>query len=138
MRAIDVVLRRYEVATAAGDRVLLHGDLGLHNLVLTPEGEVAGVFDYDGAACADRHQDFRYLLFPPDAGEVVLGATLEVYEAALGIRLDRELIRLGNAACAVGFLAFRCGTPPEERSCGRTLAEDLDWLRWALSGLGEA
>ena len=68
----------------------------------------------------------------------MLDGALEVYEPAVGSRLDRDRIRLGNAAGAIGFLAFRCGTPPEARSCGRTLAEDLDWLGWALRGLGEA
>ena len=67
LRAIERVLRRYEdaaSATAPGDRVLVHGDLGLHNIALVPgTDEVAGVFDYDGAALADRHQDFRYLVF---------------------------------------------------------------------------
>jgi hypothetical protein len=51
---------------------------------------------------------------------------LEVYEPVVGSRLDRIL--LGNAVSAIGFLAFRCGTPPDARSCGRTLTEDLDWL----------
>ena len=138
LRAIEVVLRRHEAATAASGRVLLHGDLGLHNLVLTSDGEVAGVFDYDGAACADRHQDFRYLLFPPDVEEAVLGAALQAYETTLGIRLDLDLIRLDNAAACAGFLAFRHGTPPEEKLCGRTLGEDLDWLRWILGRLGIA
>ena len=138
LRAIEVVLRRHEAATAASGRVLLHGDLGLHNLVLTSDGEVAGVFDYDGAACADRHRDFRYLLFPPDVEEAVLGAALQAYETTLGIRLDLDLIRLDNAAACAGFLAFRHGTPPEEKLCGRTLGEDLDWLRWILGRLGIA
>jgi Phosphotransferase enzyme family len=141
LHVIARVLQRYEDATdkaAPGDRVLAHGDLGLHNIVLAPgTDEVAGVFDYDGAAWADRHQDFRYLLFDKESEEMLDGA-LEVYEPATGRHLDRDLIRLGNAACAIGFLAFRCGTPPEARSCGRTLAEDLDWLGWALRGLGEA
>jgi aminoglycoside phosphotransferase (APT) family kinase protein len=141
LRAIERVVRRYEdglVATAPGDRVLLHGDLGLHNIVLVPGSDaVAGLFDYDGAAFSDRHQDFRYLVLP-GIHKALLDGALEVYEPALGSRLDRDLVRLGNAASAVGFLAFRCGTPPEERSCGRTLAEDLDWLSWALRGLGEA
>jgi hypothetical protein len=141
LRAIGRVLRRYEDATggaATGDRVLLHGDLGLHNIALVPgtDGEVAGVFDYNGSAWADRHQDFRYLLFDQESEEMLDGA-LEVYEPATGRHLDRDLVRLGNAASAIGFLAYRCGTPPEARSCGRTLAEDLDWLGWALRGLGE-
>jgi aminoglycoside phosphotransferase (APT) family kinase protein len=142
LRAIGRVLRRYEDATGAtapGDRVLLHGDLGLHNIALVPgTDEVAGVFDYDGAAWAGRHQDLRYLVFRGGVDEEMLEGALEVYEPAVGSRLDRDLILLANAAGAIGFLAFRCGTPPEARSCGRTLAEDLDWVRGALRGLGEA
>ena len=141
LRAIGRVIRRYEDAvagTAPGDRVLVHGDLGLHNIALAPgTDEVAGVFDYEGAAWADRHQDFRYLVFAHD-DEAMLDGALEVYEPATGQHLDRDRILLGNAACAIGFLAYRCGTPPEARSCGRTLAEDLDWLGRALRGLGEA
>jgi aminoglycoside phosphotransferase (APT) family kinase protein len=141
LRAVGRVLRRYEDAvagTAPGDQVLVHGDLGLHNIALAPgTDDVAGVFDYDGAAWADRHQDFRYLVFAHD-GEEMLDGALEVYEPAMGRRLDRDRILLGNAACAIGFLAFRHGTSPDERSCGRTLAEDLDWLGRALRGLGEA
>jgi hypothetical protein len=32
-------------------------------------------------------------------------------------------------------LAFRAGVPPEQKSCGRTLAEDLCWVRMALTKL---
>ena len=142
LRAIGRVIRRYEeevvVATAPGDRVLVHGDLGLHNVALAPgTDEVAGVFDYEGAAWTDRHQDFRYLVFGHDKEEMLDGA-LEVYELGTGQRLDRGRILLCNAAGAIGFLAYRCGTLPDERSCGRTLAEDLDWLGRVLRGLGEA
>ena len=49
--------------------------------------------------------------------------------------LDRNRIRLYNAACAIGFLAFRAGVPPEQKSCGRTLAEDMRWVRLALAKL---
>ncbi len=140
LRAIGRVLRRYEaeVVNETTDCVLVHGDLGLHNIALLPgTNKVAGVFDYDGASWADRHQDFRYLLFNNDPGEPMLVAALEAYEPALGVRLDRGRIRLCNAACAIGFLAHRAGTPPEARPCGRTLAEDLTWTRSALRGLGE-
>jgi hypothetical protein len=68
----------------------------------------------------------------------MLDGALEVYEPGTGQRLDRGRILLCNAAGAIGFLAYRCGTPPDERSCGRTLAEDLDWLGRVLRGLGEA
>ena len=140
LRAIARVLRRYEdqVEDAVCDRVLVHGDLGFHNVALVPRtDELAGVFDYDGACWADRHQDFRYLVFPSGAAAEVLDGALEVYEAALGLPLDRERIRLCNAACAIGYLAFRRGTAPEAKSCGRTLAEDLEWVEQALHDLGE-
>lgn len=141
LRAIERVIRRYEDAvagTAPGDRVLVHGDLGLHNIALVPgTDEVAGVFDYGDAAWADRHQDFRYLVFAHDSEEMLDGA-LEAYEPATGRHLDRDRVHLCNAACAIGFLAYRCGTPPEARSCGRTLAEDLDWVGRALRSVGEA
>ena len=138
LRAIARLLRRYEdqMDDAACDRVLVHGDLGFHNVAVKPGAdEVAGVFDYDSAAWADRHQDFRYLVL--GHGEDELDGALEVYEPAMGLQLDRKRIRLCNAACAIGFLAFRCGTLPEARSCGRTLAEDLDWVKQALCGVGE-
>jgi hypothetical protein len=130
---IDRALEDYDgVTVEAGDRVLVHGDLGLHNIAVDPEtAEVRGVFDYDGASLADRHHDFRYLVFN-HRNDDALKAALEVYEPALSRVLDRRRIRLYNAACAIGFLAFREGVPPEERSCGRTLAEDVGWVRDAL------
>ena len=139
--SIQRVLRRYEGLTEneVYERVLVHGDLGFHNMAIDPAtDEVQGVFDYDGAAWADRHQDFRFLVFPDGTGEEELDGALEVYESATGLRLDRERIRLCNAACAIGFLAFRCGTPPEALSCGRTLREDLMWVDHALRDVGEA
>jgi hypothetical protein len=62
---LDRVFLAYEQVTVpAADRVLVHGDLGLHNIAVDPvTTEVRGVFDYDGAAWADRHHDFRYLIF---------------------------------------------------------------------------
>lgn len=133
---IDHALEEYdEVFTSAEDHVLVHGDLGLHNIAVDPETlEVNGVFDYDGAGWADRHHDFRYLLFD-HRHEHALEAALAVYEPALGRALSRHRIRLYNAACAISFLAFRAGVPAEQRSCGRTLAEDVDWVRGSLARL---
>jgi hypothetical protein len=132
--AIDHLLDRYEgVAVDPDDRVFVHTDLGLHNLAVDPQTkEVRGVFDYDGAAWADRHHDFRYLALSIPH-EPVLDAALTIYEPALGRRIDRQRVWLYNAACAASFLAFRHGVPADERWCGRTLAEDLTWLRDALS-----
>jgi aminoglycoside phosphotransferase (APT) family kinase protein len=131
---IDATLDRYEAVTVdEADRVLVHADLGLHNIAFDPESyAVHGVFDYDGAAWADRHHDFRYLLFDFERDEMLDGAA-GVYEAEVGRRISRERVILYNAACAASFLALRDGVPAEERSCGRTLAEDLGWVRAALA-----
>jgi hypothetical protein len=136
IHAMEEVIERYEaVPIRADDRVLIHGDVGLHNLALDAESDtVNGIFDYDSAAWTDRHHDFRYLLF--DVGrEDLLEAALGVYEPATGRPIDRNRVRLYNAACAISFLAFRVGTPAEEKSCGRTLAEDVRWVRTALAKL---
>ena len=115
-------VERYEaLAVDAGDRVLVHGDLALHNLALDPETDtVNGIFDYDGAAWADRHHDFRYLLF--DVGrEDMLDAAPEVYEPATGRTVDRERIRFYNAACAISCLAFRWGARRSRSRAGGRL-----------------
>ena len=79
LRRIGHALSRYE-ATEAGhaDRVLVHGDLGFHNLALDPATDaVCGVFDYGDASWSDRHQDFRYLVFPEGADEAELDGALD-------------------------------------------------------------
>jgi hypothetical protein len=132
--AADEVLSAYEaVRLDADDRVLVHSDLGLHNLALDPDtADVRGVFDYDSAAWADRHHDFRYLVFDRDQDEM-LDAALAVYEPAVGRRVSRRRVRLYNAVCAFSYLAYRLGVPPDAKSCGRTLAEDLGWVRHAVA-----
>jgi aminoglycoside phosphotransferase (APT) family kinase protein len=134
---IDEVLTMYEqLAVDDSDLALVHADIGLHNLALDPDTlAVQGIFDFDGAAWADRHHDFRYLL---DFGRPeALEAALAVYEPVVGVSLSRNRLALYNAVCAFSYLAYRLGTPPSERSCGRTLAEDLDWTRRALAAVLE-
>jgi len=129
----DAVMEAYEsIPVSEGDRVLVHGDLGPHNLAVDPESfALRGVFDYSAAAWADRHHDFRYLLLVPGRADL-LEAAREAYEPAVGRPIQRSRVAVYNAACAVSFLALRIGTPAEERSCGRTLAEDLAWSREAI------
>jgi hypothetical protein len=133
MAAIGRALDAYEALSIdPNDRVLVHGDLGLHNLAIDPTTNgVRGIFDYDGAAWADRHHDARYLVLAIP-GEPVLEAALAVYEPAVGRSLDRNRIWLYNAVCAASFLASRVGVPAEQKWCGRTLAEDVGWVRHAL------
>ena len=89
--AIGQMLDGYELlAVEPKDRVLVHGDLGLHNVAMQGD-EVAGVFDYDGAAWTDRHHDFRYLTCLWEREEM-REAALAVYEPAVGRTLDRRRI----------------------------------------------
>ena len=133
---IDRALRSYEeVHTPASDLTLVHGDLGVHNISIDPQtDDLLGVFDYDGAAWDDRHHDFRYFLFDRDE-ETMLDAAIDTYQAETGLRLDRRRVFLCNAVCAFSFFAFRDGVAAEERWCGRTLSEDLQWVRQALDRL---
>ena len=130
----EAVMEAYEsVPVSEADCALVHTDVGFHNLGIDPQSyTVHGLFDYDGAAWADRHHDFRYLVFDLDRYEL-LEAAVSAYEPVVGHRIQRERVLLYNAACAVTFLAYRAGTKAEERSCGRTLAEDLRWSRLAIA-----
>ncbi len=103
-----------DVNVAGEDRVLTHGDLGLHNITVdAATDDLIGVFDYDSASWADRHHDFRHLLFD-DTNEVMLEAALREYEPAAGRTLNRPRIRLYNSA--VSFLAYRHGVAATEQA----------------------
>jgi aminoglycoside phosphotransferase (APT) family kinase protein len=133
---IDAALRRHASAAFVSDPVLVHGDLGPHNIALDPASyRLTGVFDYRGAVFGDRHHDFTYMIFQT-AAEPMLDGALASYETATGIRINRHRVRLLNAVAAIGFLAFRHRHPPEEAWCGRTLAEDLAWTDAALRLIG--
>jgi len=121
------------VQTPDADRVLVHGDVGFHNLGIDPSSfAVHGIFDYESPAWADRHHDFRYLIFDLDRFDL-LDAMRAVYEPAVGRPVSRARVLLYNAACALTFLAYRVGVPPESLSCGRTLEQDLRWSRLAVA-----
>ena len=130
----DEVMQKYEnVIVDPRDRVLVHTDVGFHNLGIDATATtVHGIFDYDAAAWADRHYDFRYLVFDLEGYEL-LDAASAVYETAIGRPIQRGRVLLYNAACAVSYLAYRAGKRPEERWCGRTLAEDSRWSELAIA-----
>jgi aminoglycoside phosphotransferase (APT) family kinase protein len=134
---IDRALRRRtELRQALEDPVLVHADVGLHNIAVDPVSyKVVGLFDYAGAVFGDRHQDFAYMVFAA-AKEPMLDGALATYESATGIRIDRACVRLLNAVAAIGFLAFRHGHQPQETWCGRTLVQDLAWTNAALERAG--
>jgi len=132
-RALAVIDDYENVPVEESDRALVHADLGLHNFALDPKtGALNGVFDYAAAAWADRHHDFRYLVFDLES-RALLDAAVAAYEPVVGRVIRRERVLLYNAACAIGYLAYRAGRAPEERWCGRTLAEDLGWSRSAIA-----
>ncbi len=137
--AADRVIAQFEDSDAPGppaDRVLVHTDLGLHNVSIDPETlAVHGIFDWEGACWSDRHFDFRHLVFDADR-HPLFDAAQAAYEARTGVRIAPALVFLHNAAMAVTYLAFRRGIPADDRWCGRTLADDLRWTRTAIARLG--
>jgi aminoglycoside phosphotransferase (APT) family kinase protein len=133
---IEAALARRGVEPQDRCPVLLHADLGPHNIAVDPVSQrVRGIFDYDGAVFGDRHQDFTYmLLHQPE--EPVLDGAVAIYEAMTGQTINRDHVCLLNAVAAIGYLAFRHGRAPEEEWCGRTLAQDLAWTHAALACAG--
>ena len=134
--AADRVIARYEDSEPAGsegDRVLVHTDVGFHNVVIDPDTlSVRGIFDWETACWSDRHIDFRHLALDADAHPLFTAAVTE-YEERSGAHISRDRVFLHNAALAVTYLAFRIGHSAEERWCGRTLADDLQWTRMAIA-----
>ncbi|MEO8227833.1 MAG: aminoglycoside phosphotransferase family protein [Gemmatimonadota bacterium] len=115
------------------DRVLVHGDLGVHNIVADASSlRVTGVFDWEAACWADRHIDFRYFV-TAGSSQPLLDAAIAAYEPVTGRKISRARVREYNAAIAVTYLAFRVGVSAAQRWCGRTLAQDLAWTREALA-----
>ena len=126
---------------------LNHGDVGFHNLAVDPDTyTVRGIFDYENASWADRHHDFRYLLFDTGHDEM-LDAAVAVYEPAVGHTLSRDRIRLFNAAAAASFLAYRDGyasvkdlrhsrTRRRNEAAPRTRAGSLRACRSTTAGSG--
>src|SRR5262249_44180644 len=87
----DAGLSKYEgLLVPEADRALVHTDLGLHNIAVDPATlKVHGLFDYECAAWADRHHDFRYLVFDYVRYEL-LDAAISVYEVILNRSIDRR------------------------------------------------
>jgi aminoglycoside phosphotransferase (APT) family kinase protein len=137
--AADRIIAQFEDSEPAGspaDRVLVHTDLGLHNVSIDADTlTVHGIFDWEGACWSDRHFDFRHLVFDADH-HPLFDATVAVYEERTGLHVSRARVFLHHAAMAVTYLAFRRGHAPEESWCGRTLAEDLRWTRTAIARIG--
>jgi len=133
---VDRLAAGHDLGTRQEDRALVHADFGLHNIVVDPAtGAVNGVFDYGSAAWADRHLDFRYLVFAavPDA---LLDAATTAYCEVTGVVIDHHRVLVCNALAAIGHLADRVGHGEDEHIGGRTLAGDVRWTEWALKRAG--
>jgi hypothetical protein len=76
------------------------------------------------------------MMFHSQETQVMLDAAIAAYEHATTLTLDLDRIYLFNAIEAVSFLGFRFGQPPDEPWCGRTLAEDVEWVNAALMASG--
>ncbi len=132
-RAQEVLSSFEQLQVSSDDVVLVHGDLGFHNLALDPDSlHIRGVFDFKDAAVADRHLDFRYLFFDLGRFDLVEAAADE-YERRTGRVIDLTRALLYNAVWAISFLAFHAGTEPDGVSCGRTLNQDICWTRNAIA-----
>ncbi len=134
--AAERLIAQFEDSEPAGspaDRVLVHTDLGFHNVSVDPDTlAVHGIFDWEGACWSDRHFDFRNLVFGT-SHHPLFDTAIAVYEERTGLRISRARVLLHNAALAVTYLAFRQGIAPEDRWCGRTLVEDLHWTQTAIA-----
>lgn len=133
--AAEVFARQAALSLGPGDHALAHTDIGFHNLAFAEDSRrVIGLFDYNSAAWADRHLDFRYLLFDGDRVDLIQSA-IEAYETETRYTLSRPRILLHNATSAFTYLANRMGTAPGEKPCGRTLDEDVGWCEWAAENV---
>jgi aminoglycoside phosphotransferase (APT) family kinase protein len=65
----------WDLRSPADESVLVHGDLGLHNITIDPVTDrLVGLFDFEGATFGDRHQDFVYM--------ILLDGAIDAYERA--------------------------------------------------------
>src|SRR5215831_11715968 len=93
---VQEVFARFEALEIGDDEVVLvHGDLGSHNVAFEPEtSEVLGIYDFDAIACVNRHWDFKYLhSYTPPFRQAVL----EAYRRHTGVIPDPQLITLYHA-----------------------------------------
>lgn len=127
--ALDAVLER---CAALGEeegagRVLIHGDPCAANLVIDPEaGRLVGMFDFEYAAWADRHEDFYSL---HSFGDAFTERALDAYAAVSGVRPSIQWAALHHVYAAFYALAgaLAAGDPGK-------VADQLRWVRGALAG----
>ena len=123
-RAVDEVLAAGQpLGAPAGEPVLVHGDLHLRHLLVTPEGAAAGIIDWGDACLADPALDLSL------AYAAFSGASRVALFEAYGAEPDeaRELRARVLALCMCAALADHA----DQNGMPRMLAE-------ALAGLARA
>jgi aminoglycoside phosphotransferase len=120
------------------ERVLCHGDPGLHNLAFNSDDlSINGIFDFEGATFNDPSWDLRYLIFgPTDFHYELVDTGIQSYQDHSDRAISKQRILFYNAISAITFLAYRKGIEKDTRWCGRTYDEDLAWTQLAISKLG--
>jgi aminoglycoside phosphotransferase (APT) family kinase protein len=129
---VRAAIDRYtEILAAPADLVLVHGDVGTHNLAFVPgTRRVAGLFDFEEASCADRHLDFKHL---PSYGPRVLGLVLDDYRERTGVAIDIPRMRVLHLMTALSFWAWREDDPEaHDRLSSRDRDQALAWIGHAL------
>jgi aminoglycoside phosphotransferase (APT) family kinase protein len=123
-----------EILAAPADPVLVHGDIGTHNLAFDPvTRRVTGLFDFEEASCADRHFDFKYL---PSYGPRVLKLVLDDYRDRTGVAIDVPRMRILHLMTALSFWAWREDDPEaHDRLSSRNRDQALAWVGLALFAL---
>lgn len=139
LKQIYLCLEEFEVIRVDDqDRVLCHGDPGLHNLAFDSEDlSINGIFDFEGATFNDPNWDLRYLIFgPTDFHYELVDIGIQSYQDHSDRLISKQRILLYNAISAITFLAYRKGIENDTSWCGRTYDEDLAWTQLAISKLG--
>ncbi|HTR51821.1 MAG TPA: aminoglycoside phosphotransferase family protein [Kofleriaceae bacterium] len=130
---VHAALDRY-AELAPTDSVLVHNDIGTHNLAFDPDSHrVIGIFDFEEAAHGDRHHDAKYL---PSYGPRITARVLELYRDRTGIELDVPRIRLLHFATALSFWVWRESDPvAHDTRSSRDRDQALAWIGLALFAL---
>ena len=103
---VELPLIRYAVAwlranaACSGHIVLCHGDYRIGNFMLTADGVINGIFDWELAHVSDPVEDIAYAGLPLFRGRSPLLSQLlhpdeyfERYEAATGVHVDPDVFR---------------------------------------------
>jgi hypothetical protein len=109
----------------------VHNDVAVHNLVFERSTMRAiGVFDFEEAARAGRHRDFKSL---PSYGPTITARVLDLYRDRTGVTIDVSRVRLLHFAYALSFWTWRKDDPDaHDRLSGRDRDVALAWVGLAL------